>query len=96
MDETARLLPAKDVLSNDPPQRRPAFVLSTLDSNLHSPERRLIELRMEHADLDNLIDRAAEQLPLDELSLRRLKKRRLLLRDQIARLETELDPPEPA
>jgi hypothetical protein len=35
-------------------------------------------------------------MPLDELSLRRLKKRRLLLRDQIARLETELDPPEPA
>jgi hypothetical protein len=67
-----------------------------VDDNLRSPQRRLIELRMEHADLDNLIDRAAEQLPLDELSLRRLKKRRLLLRDQIARLETELDPPEPA
>jgi hypothetical protein len=69
---------------------------SPVDDNLHSPQRRLIELRMEHADLDNLIDRAAEQLPLDELSLRRLKKRRLLLRDQIAHLETELDPPEPA
>jgi hypothetical protein len=66
------------------------------DDNLHSPQRRLIELRMEHADLDDLIDRAADQAPLDELSLRRLKKRRLLLRDQIARLETELDPPEPA
>nr|WP_315193708.1 DUF465 domain-containing protein [uncultured Aquabacterium sp.] len=64
--------------------------------NLHSPHRRLIELRMEHADLDNLIDRAAEQLPLDELSLRRLKKRRLLLRDQIATLELMLDPKEPA
>ncbi len=51
---------------------------------------------MEHADLDNLIDRAAEQLPLDELSIRRLKKRRLLLRDQISRLELLLDPKEPA
>ena len=69
---------------------------STVDDNLHSPQRRLIELRIEHADLDNLIDRAVEQSPLDELSLRRLKKRRLLLRDQIARLETALDPPEPA
>jgi hypothetical protein len=67
-----------------------------VDDNLRSPQRRLIELRIEHADLDNLIDRAAEQLPLDELTLRRLKKRRLRLRDQIARLETELDPPEPA
>jgi hypothetical protein len=34
-----------------------------LDSNLHSPERRLIELRMEHADLDALIDRAGETSP---------------------------------
>jgi hypothetical protein len=64
--------------------------------NLHSPQRRLIELRMEHADLDNLIDQVGEQGTGDELTLRRLKKRRLLLRDQIARLEAQLDPPEPA
>lgn len=84
---------AKDVLSNDPAAAPPPF---HLDSNLHSPERHLIELRMEHADLDDLIDRAAEQSPVDELMLRRLKKRRLLLRDQIARLELALDPKEPA
>jgi hypothetical protein len=67
-----------------------------LESNLHSPERRLIELRMEHADLDALIDRASEESPVDELMMRRLKKRRLALRDQIARLELALDPKEPA
>jgi hypothetical protein len=67
-----------------------------LDSNLHSPERRLIELRMEHADLDALIDRAGQQQPVDELMIRRLKKRRLALRDQISRLELALDPKEPA
>jgi hypothetical protein len=67
-----------------------------LDTNLHSPERRLIELRMEHADLDALIDRAATESPVDELMMRRLKKRRLALRDQIARLELVLDPKEPA
>jgi hypothetical protein len=67
-----------------------------LDSNLHSPERRLVELRMEHADLDAMIDLMAAQAPVDELLLRRLKKRRLALRDQIARLEIELDPKEPA
>jgi hypothetical protein len=67
-----------------------------MDLNLHSLPRRLIELRMEHADLDNLIDQATATLPEDELSLRRLKKRRLLLRDQIAQIEAELDPPEPA
>ncbi|MEJ8839781.1 YdcH family protein [Ramlibacter sp. AN1133] len=67
-----------------------------MDTNLHSPERRLIELRMEHADLDALIDRAATESPVDELMMRRLKKRRLALRDQIARLELVLDPKEPA
>jgi hypothetical protein len=67
-----------------------------MDDNLHSLPRRLIELRMEHADLDNLIDRAAADAAGDELSVRRLKKRRLLLRDQIARIEAELEPPQPA
>ncbi|HEU4460240.1 MAG TPA: YdcH family protein [Methylibium sp.] len=68
-----------------------------MDDNLHSPQRRLIELRIEHGDLDDLIDRAMlAPANLDELSLRRLKKRRLGLRDQIARLELQLSPPEPA
>jgi hypothetical protein len=51
---------------------------------------------MAHADLDQLIDLAGEQATLDELALKRLKKRRLLLRDQISHLEAELDPPETA
>jgi len=85
-----------------------------MDDNLHSPQRLLIELRMEHADLDDVIDRinppvttslttvstatgmAAHAMPADDLALRRLKRRRLLLRDQIARLEMTLQPPEPA
>ena len=67
-----------------------------MDNNLHSLPRQLIELRMEHADLDSLIDRAAIDLPADDLAVRRLKKRRLLLRDQIFRIEAELDPPQPA
>jgi hypothetical protein len=67
-----------------------------MDNNLHSLPRRLIELRIEHADLDSLIDQAVIEHPADELVVRRLKKRRLLLRDMIARLEAQLDPPEPA
>jgi hypothetical protein len=63
-----------------------------MDEQLHSLPRRLIELRMEHADLDAMIDRLAEQLPLDELALQRLKKRRLALRDMIARLEATTSP----
>jgi hypothetical protein len=90
---SARLLCLKDVLSNDT-AAVPAF--RPLDTNLHSPGRRLIELRMEHADLDAMIDRAALQTPIDELMMRRLKKRRLALRDEIVRLEIALDPKEPA
>ncbi|MFY9479908.1 MAG: YdcH family protein [Aquabacterium sp.] len=67
-----------------------------MQENLHSPQRLLIELRIEHADLNSLIDRAGQQQPIDELALRRLKKRRLMLRDQIAQLEALLDPKEPA
>lgn len=66
-------------------------------SDLHSPQRQLIEWQIEHADLDALIDQAAlAAQPLDELRLRRLKKRRLALRDQIAQLQAMLDPKEPA
>lgn len=67
-----------------------------MSDNLHSPQRLLIELRMEHADLDSVIDRLSLTQPDDDLALRRLKKRRLLLRDQITRLEVQLEPPEPA
>lgn len=67
-----------------------------MEENLRSPQRRLIELRIEHADLNDMIDRLSQAQPLDELTMRRLKKRRLLLRDQIAQLENDVDPPEPA
>ena len=67
-----------------------------LNLNLHSLPRQLIELRIEHRDLDSLIDQPAAPLLRDDLRLRRLKKRRLALRDRIARIEAELDPPTPA
>jgi hypothetical protein len=73
--------------------------LIILDSNLHSPSRRLIELQMEHADLNASIDRLClptGDAPPDELLLRRLKKRRLALRDQIAQLQSTIDGNEPA
>ena len=67
-----------------------------MDSNLHSLDRRLIELTMEHADLDALIDRAALVSPIDELLSRRLKKRRLALKDEMGRVQRSLIPNEPA
>ncbi|WP_295518694.1 YdcH family protein [Limnohabitans sp. Rim8] len=65
--------------------------------DLRSPQRQLIECQMAHADLDALIDQAVlAPLPLDELMLRRLKKRRLALRDQITQLQWAIQPKEPA
>ena len=53
-------------------------------------------MRIEHADLDSLIDRLADDVPLDDLVLRRLKKRRLRLLDQMTHLAAQVNPPEPA
>jgi hypothetical protein len=52
----------------------------------------LAELRMEHRDLDTVIDQLATAIGRDELQLTRLKKRKLLLKDNIARLESKLIP----
>ena len=54
--------------------------------------RKLHELRSEHRDLDTVIARVSEQGPVDQLHLVRLKKRKLLLKDEIAWLESRLIP----
>jgi hypothetical protein len=53
---------------------------------------RLRSLRIEHRDLDDVISRLQMDLYTDEIQLRRLKKRKLMLKDQIARLESEQIP----
>ena len=53
---------------------------------------RLRELRVSHRDLDYLIDRLQHDPMVDQLRMRRLKKRKLLLKDMIAALESELIP----
>jgi hypothetical protein len=53
--------------------------------------RRLVELKVEHRDLDAAIHRLQESRA-DELQLRRLKKRKLALKDMIAHLESRLIP----
>jgi len=58
--------------------------------------RRVIELRTEHRDLDGAIQRLAADIEADELALKRLKKRKLQLKDQIAWIENALIPDEPA
>ena len=52
----------------------------------------LEELKSEHSDLDEAIARIAETPPFDQLHIQRLKKRKLILKDQIAILEDQLLP----
>jgi len=54
--------------------------------------RRLHELRSEHRDLDTVITRLAEQSAIDQLQLQRLKKRKLMLKDEVSWLESRLIP----
>ena len=57
---------------------------------------RLAEVRLEHRDLDAAIARLQADIQADELAVKRLKKRKLQLKDLIARLESDLIPDEPA
>ena len=59
-----------------------------------SLRQRLDELRLEHRDLDDAIARLADNPVEDELMLRRLKKRKLALKDRIVAIEHLLDPDE--
>lgn len=56
------------------------------------PRAHLQELRVEHRDLDEAIARIDAEAPADELLLRRLKKRKLHLKDRIAQIERMLEP----
>ncbi len=53
---------------------------------------KLAELKLEHRDLDEIITSMAADLGIDDLQLRRLKKRKLMIKDHIARLESQLIP----
>lgn len=60
--------------------------------DLEELKRRLEELKIEHRDLDDVIAKLAEAGPVDLLQIQRLKKRKLSLKDAIARIESELLP----
>ncbi len=63
-----------------------------VDTEAFKEFARLRELRISHGDLDDLIDRLSHDPLVDQLRIRRLKKRRLILKDMIASLESELIP----
>jgi hypothetical protein len=69
-----------------------AEIEDNVDRELFRNVEKLRQLRIEHRDLDEVISRLSLDLHVDELQLKRLKKRKLMLKDQIARLESQLIP----
>jgi hypothetical protein len=65
---------------------------SNVNTDLFKNIERLRQLRIEHRDLDDIITRLTMDFKVDELQMKRLKRRKLLLKDQIARLESQLIP----
>ena len=74
-------------------RRKPmAEIEDNVDRELFRNMEKLRQLRIEHRDLDEVITRLSLDVHIDELQLKRLKKRKLMLKDQITRLESELIP----
>lgn len=63
-----------------------------VDRELFRNVEKLRQLRIEHRDLDEVIARLSMDIHVDEIQLKRLKKRKLFLRDQIERYGSELIP----
>ena len=65
-------------------------------TDVESIKRRIAELQLEHRGLDSMIEAVGQQTRFDELQLRRLKKRKLQIKDAIALLQMQLIPDVPA
>jgi hypothetical protein len=61
---------------------------NNVNTDLFKKFERLRQLRIEHRDLDDIISRLSLDFKTDELQMKRLKRRKLMLKDQIARLES--------
>jgi len=83
---------------NFPSARSRANIAAMISANDQPDTLRaqLQELRVEHRDLDEAIDRLENAPPHDDLLLRRLKKRKLHLKDRITQIEGMLEPDIPA
>ena len=62
-------------------------------SDIRTLQMQMLELEGEHRELDHLIETLEQGPVLDELAIRRLKKRKLALKDEIARMEAPADSP---
>ena len=69
-----------------------AEIEDNVDRELFRNVEKLRQLRIEHRDLDDVIARLILDIHTNELQLKRLKKRKLMLKDQITRMESQLIP----
>lgn len=65
---------------------------SNINRDLFRNIERLRSMRIEHRDLDDVIARLSLDFNADEVQIKRLKRRKLMLKDQITRLESQLIP----
>jgi hypothetical protein len=65
-------------------------------SDVRTLQMRLLELESEHRELDHLIEQLSQAGSRDDLQLRRLKKRKLQLKDQMTQIQIQLTPDVPA
>ena len=63
-----------------------------MDLDVEALRAKLAALKTEHRDLDDVIARIGERAPFDQLQLQRLKKRKLILKDQIYKIESDMLP----
>ena len=68
------------------------FGARAMDLDIEALRAKLAALKSEHRDLDDVITRLAQRGPFNQLELQRMKKRKLLLKDQISKIESELLP----
>ena len=62
------------------------------ETDIERLQQKLAALKTEHRDLDDVISRISESAPFDQIQVKRLKKRKLMLKDQIAQIESQLLP----
>ncbi len=72
------------------------LTMARQERDIEAITSKLVQLEVEHRDLDDAIKRMEEGVYVDQLQLRRLKKKKLALKDAIARLKSALIPDLPA
>lgn len=96
-DDAFEREPLRDVSSESGGQPQPSPDHAERQAAADAPKReRIAELLLEHRDLDDVINRMADQPGVDDLRLRRLKKRKLQIRDSLERLQMSITPDIPA